>query len=150
MRMRKLLRRLWNGIDMPEDDGTSMSLANLVARGGVVATPGIPLPTTIGQFPHCDQRMLHAPGECKYCDHHPEWQELRDAWGVAFSGHAPTSAQVQCPFDHNRPGGSTWGGNQPVSGLSPTGVWFDEIDDFQMLEAMSRDELLEWAKTVLN
>lgn len=40
----------------------------------------------VGQFPHCDQRILHAPGECKYCDWAPEWQALRQAWGVAFTG----------------------------------------------------------------
>src|SRR5579859_7494579 len=42
----------------------------------------------IGQFPHCDQRVLHAPGECEYCDRHPEWQALRKAWGIAFTGHS--------------------------------------------------------------
>lgn len=40
----------------------------------------------IAQFPHCDSRVLHGPGECRYCDSHPEWQELRQAWGIAFTG----------------------------------------------------------------
>ena len=39
------------------------------------------------QFPHCDQRILHAPGECEYCDRHADWQALRDAWGIAFTGY---------------------------------------------------------------
>jgi hypothetical protein len=32
--------------------------------------------------------VLHAPGECEYCDAHPEWQELREAWGIAYTGHS--------------------------------------------------------------
>lgn len=38
----------------------------------------------IRQFPHCDQKVLHAPGECQYCDERPEWQELREAWALLF------------------------------------------------------------------
>ena len=51
---------------------------------------------TIAQFPHCDQRILHAPGECEHCDGHAEWQELRKAWGIAFTGHIPKARQLQC------------------------------------------------------
>lgn len=40
-------------------------------------------------FPHCDQRILHAPSECQWCDEYPEWQKLREAWGIAFTGHLP-------------------------------------------------------------
>ena len=77
----------------------------------------------IEQFPHCDQRILHQPGECEFCDHHAEWQELRLGWGIAFTGHAPRAAQknfhtneLPCPADYNRPPGSRsdhrqWGGN---------------------------------------
>lgn len=77
----------------------------------------------IRQFPHCDARILHAPGECEYCDLHPEWQELRTFWGIAFTGHAPETptdapwlAQLPCPADFNRPAGSSsdhqrWPGN---------------------------------------
>ncbi len=43
----------------------------------------------IGQFPHCDQRVLHAPEDiCEYCNERPEWQALRLAWGIAFTGHS--------------------------------------------------------------
>jgi hypothetical protein len=73
----------------------------------------------LGQLPHCDSRVLHAPAECEYCDHHPEWQALREAWGIAFTGHAPTGDQVPCPADAARPPGSPsdahrWGGNRPT------------------------------------
>jgi hypothetical protein len=55
---------------------------------------GIPL--RIAQFPHCDSRILHAPSECEYCDRHPEWQELREAWGIAFTGHPPRAGLPRC------------------------------------------------------
>jgi len=76
----------------------------------------------IHQFPHCDQRILHAPGECEYCDGHLEWQELRTAWGIAFTGHIPDGEWIKmpCPADADRPAGSSsdhrrWGGNKPTS-----------------------------------
>lgn len=66
----------------------------------------------IGQFPHCDQRILHAPGECRYCDSHPEWQALRLAWGIAFTGYEPDGHELPCPADHARGNTHTqWGGN---------------------------------------
>ena len=72
----------------------------------------------IMQFPHCDQRVLHAPGECEYCDRRPEWQELRLAWGIAFTGHAAIAPELPCPADYARPPGSAadhrlWPGNTP-------------------------------------
>jgi hypothetical protein len=71
----------------------------------------------ISQFPHCDQRILHKPGACSYCDGHPLWQQLRDAWGVAFTGEAPVGDQVPCPADYARPPSGDadhrrWGGNR--------------------------------------
>jgi hypothetical protein len=37
------------------------------------------------QYPHCDWRVLHAPGECRYCDGHPDWQAERVAERVTFT-----------------------------------------------------------------
>lgn len=51
---------------------------------------------TISQFPHCDQRILHAKGECEFCDRHPDWQELRKAWGIAFTGYTPAGVLPEC------------------------------------------------------
>lgn len=51
---------------------------------------------TISTFPHCDQRILHKPGECEFCDEHPDWQELRKAWGIAFTGHVPAIEGDRC------------------------------------------------------
>lgn len=71
----------------------------------------------IQTFPHCDMRVLHAPDECDFCDNHPEWQELRQAWGIAFTGHPPTEGQLMCPSDVARgmAGAHVWGGNRPSS-----------------------------------
>jgi hypothetical protein len=62
--------------------------------------------TDIGQFPHCDQRVLHAPGECEYCDQRPDWQALREAWGIAFTGHIPKAYLPKCdePFTYEAGG----------------------------------------------
>jgi hypothetical protein len=54
-------------------------------------------------FPHCDPRVLHAPGECNYCDKHGEWQALRIAWGVTFTGYEPDIGEVPDPATLNRP-----------------------------------------------
>lgn len=83
----------------------------------------------ITQFPHCDQRILHAPSDnCEYCNAHPEWQELREAWGIAFTGHSyeviqetdwngePTEKVLfPCPAELARPLDviNQWGGNRP-------------------------------------
>jgi hypothetical protein len=69
----------------------------------------------IGQFPHCDAQVLHAPGECGYCDDRADWQALRLVWGVAFTGHEPLAGQTSCPSDARRgvAGAHVWPGNQP-------------------------------------
>lgn len=52
--------------------------------------------------PHCDQRILHEPGECWSCDLYPDWQKLRELWGIDFSGHS-TPGKLPCPADYHRP-----------------------------------------------
>lgn len=36
-------------------------------------------------YPHCNTEVLHAPGECYYCDHYPERQAARAASGTPFT-----------------------------------------------------------------
>lgn len=74
--------------------------------------PNIMVLNEIPQFPHCDQRILHAPGECRYCDRYKDWQALRVAWGIVFTGWTPEGTELPCPADHTR-GNShrTWIGN---------------------------------------
>lgn len=70
-------------------------------------------------IPHCDSRILHAPGECDYCDGHPDWQRARRTMNIAFTGHAPAPGQEPCPADADRPADSPadhrrWAGNKPT------------------------------------
>jgi hypothetical protein len=102
----------------------------------------------IQQFPHCDARVLHAPGECRFCDLHPEWQQLRKAWMIAFTGHEPAEEELPCPADYDRPPGSVsdhrrWAGNvattqQPVNetGASRLMYSFEGLGDlpFEVVE----------------
>ena len=74
--------------------------------------PTIRVHDYIPQFPHCDPRILHAPRECDYCDKHPDWQALRTAWGIAFTGWTPEGTELPCPADHVRGDKhKLWGGN---------------------------------------
>jgi hypothetical protein len=73
----------------------------------------------IQQSPHCDQRILHEPGKCEYCDMHPEWQALRILWGIAFTG-GPAQDEYgkplqPCPAEAARPLEiiERWYGNVP-------------------------------------
>ena len=77
------------------------------------------------QAPHCDPRVLHAPEDnCEFCNMHPEWQELRKLWGIAFTGHSfnekglPAvdeygNVTLPCPAEYNRGMASVnaWHGN---------------------------------------
>lgn len=53
------------------------------------------------QAPHCDGRILHAPGECVYCDKHSDWQQLRELWGINFTGKTDPE-KLQCPAEFRR------------------------------------------------
>lgn len=68
------------------------------------------------------ERERLSRGECRYCDARPEWQQLRQLWGIAFTGRPPRVdlerpwlSEVPCPSDARRPGGANqvWPGNQP-------------------------------------
>lgn len=68
-------------------------------------------------FPHCDPRVLHAPGECSICDGYSEWQQLRQAWGICFTGYEPESdRELPDPSTRLRPLETIekWSGNTPV------------------------------------
>lgn len=50
---------------------------------------------------HCDQTILHAPGECQFCDHYPEAQALRQWWRINFTGHNDDD-KAPCPSTYFR------------------------------------------------
>ena len=74
------------------------------------------------QPPHCDQDILHEPGSCRFCDEKPEWQALRQLWGICFTGQEPEIVthgnhhyqMIACPSDIRRLGGvaDRWPGNK--------------------------------------
>ena len=65
---------------------------------------------TKAPYPHCDSNVLHAPGECRYCDMYPELQADRKRYGINFTGHGPDPATAQRPLEViNR-----WPGNRLV------------------------------------
>lgn len=87
---------------------------------------GSPLPKTVSElkglaswpeaaYPHCDMDVLHAPGECEYCDRYPERQTKRREARVAFTGHKPRRGERECPSDKRRGkgGAHVWPGNRP-------------------------------------
>jgi hypothetical protein len=64
---------------------------------------------------HCDSRVLHAPGECKYCDKYgADWQQYREMAGINFTGHYDDD-KVLCPSEHLRTVETInlWPGNRP-------------------------------------
>ncbi len=67
--------------------------------------------------PHCDPRVLHAPGACTTCDHFPMLQKARELWGIAFTGVDPDEERsIQCPAEQarGRDGCQQWPGNRPT------------------------------------
>lgn len=92
-------------------------------------TPNAFIFKNIQQFPHCDQRILHAPGECEYCDEHPDWQALRLAWSIAFTGWTPDETknkqkELPCPADYNRGDNhKLWPGNT-ARPAAPKEIWY--------------------------
>lgn len=89
--------------------------------------------------PHCDARVLHAPGECRFCDEYPLLQKAREVWGIAFTGRGLDGhAAILCPSDMARGvgGAHTWPGNRPTRPGGPVDVAVpDHLNDyFQPLE----------------
>lgn len=71
--------------------------------------------TGVDTFPHCDSRVLHAPGACRYCDL-PAYDVLRDlraSHGIAFTGR-PEKGLAPCPSETRRPLSriNRWPGNR--------------------------------------
>ena len=65
---------------------------------------------------HCDNLVLHAPADCKYCDHQPELQAFRLSSGIDFTGGTqhvhlynwrPCPSQVMRSLEKSQ----AWGGN---------------------------------------
>ncbi len=79
-------------------------------------------------MPHCDARILHAPGSCGYCDD-SGLQPVREVWNIAFTG-APEEGKTQCPAEAERDEESlaAWGGNVPQPTLESVAKHLEEKD----------------------
>lgn len=60
-------------------------------------------------YPHCDNLVLHAPGECEYCDMYPDKQAIRITQGINFTGHGDDPATEHRPLTTI----NQWYGNIP-------------------------------------
>lgn len=67
--------------------------------------------------PHCDSLVLHGPGECKFCDRYPDWQDARIRENIAFTGREPERFGTACPSTLTRTVDTInlWPGNRPVA-----------------------------------
>lgn len=65
------------------------------------------------RYPHCDARVLHAPGKCVYCDQ-SGLQPLRVQWNIAFTDEPVQPGQTPCPAMVARGSSSinSWSGNR--------------------------------------
>ena len=69
--------------------------------------------------PHCDHRVLHAPGECETCDGFPTLQKAREMWGIAYTADPRPASELPanpCPAEAARgdaEGIHRWPGNAP-------------------------------------
>lgn len=75
--------------------------------------------------PHCDARVLHAPGTCSMCDEFPLLQRAREIWGIAFTGEEPGD-RLPCPAETQRSASRIheWPGNRPEQ-------WTPGVDDVE-------------------
>jgi hypothetical protein len=75
------------------------------------------------RYPHCDSYVLHAPGECRYCDAYPQRQAARVEAGINFTGHHDPDKEV-CPAEARRPVEriNLWAGNVPKPEGEPADI----------------------------
>jgi hypothetical protein len=107
-------------------------------------------------FPHCDARILHAPGECEYCDD-SGLQPAREAWGIAFTGH-PEEGKVPCPGETARGSENlnAWSGNRAKPTLESVAAHLTDTADIdaavqlvQLMQQLSEEMyaagwLIDW------
>jgi hypothetical protein len=65
-------------------------------------------PTTYPPVPHCDDLVLHSPGQCTYCDEYPDAQNQRLLLNIPFSGEGGSPDEERRP----REAIDSWPGNR--------------------------------------
>lgn len=70
-------------------------------------------------FPHCDDKVLHARGTCRYCSsgRYARLHELRRRFGIGYTGAALEAGQEACPSEAFRPVDviDRWPGNRAAT-----------------------------------
>lgn len=87
-------------------------------------------PPDLPQMPHCDSSILHRPGECQFCDMHPDWQQYREMARINFTGQAD-EGKAPCPSNWFRPASARdrWPGNVPAPAGEPVPSYFEPLTD---------------------
>lgn len=71
----------------------------------------------IHTYPHADQRVLHARGECRHCSmaQYHRLHRLRSQFDLAHTGATLEAGQEPCPSEAFRPAEviDMWPGNRP-------------------------------------
>lgn len=90
-----------------------MSLRDLI-RGLQTMNAPLPEPERERAYaPHCDPSILHAPGACKYCDHYPDWQQMRVTQRIGFTDqHSDTTSPCPSTWFRSAEVRNRWGGNR--------------------------------------
>lgn len=72
----------------------------------------------VARYPHCDVKVLHAPGKCDFCDMYPEMQQWRIDSNTQFTGEDYSEDQIWDPAQIIRPLEiiERWYGNVPKHG----------------------------------
>lgn len=68
------------------------------------------------EYPHCDDKVLHARGDCRYCSlaQYERLHALRAEMSIAHSGAMVETDQDPCPSEAYRPADiiERWPGNR--------------------------------------
>lgn len=82
------------------------------------------------RWPHCDARILHAVGECEYCDMAKDLQSERETLDVSNTGK--TNRRWPCPADLARKPEqyNAWSGNRPENAEAKVARnrWLQELE----------------------
>lgn len=63
-------------------------------------------------YPHCDERVLHSPGTCRFCDMTPELQQYREMCGLPYTDFLQAKDALLPGETRTRASAEAWGGNK--------------------------------------
>lgn len=63
-------------------------------------------------FPHCDERVLHSPGLCEFCDKAEVLQKYRQMLNLSYTDELQANDPLLPGEDRSRASADAWGGNR--------------------------------------